>query len=355
MQSVAKYHAKIDFGRAFPASDYGDPRGGRASALERNILRYRAAEAALYLFYAQEIRDFMFTNVHSAAIRRSGGASWELRDEQRLHSVLTDLLRDAEAVGKILPDDMAALRNALPSERQPGKKLKAAFAYAIKIGIFTEAEAIELKGLLDCRNDIAHRTHLVMSDVSRDQWAIDYFKYVTPTYKGEALDRLRAFRRSLWERASRQLTITMSMNGVLFKFAERVFEQDLKRLDRLITRQIGRERERYRQIDSELDLSGSELVNDLSPRFPANHRSGRQGHGDDYIPATGHLTKRGVEICYRLFDLGKSLTAVAYLMGMSLRSVERRHRGWIKSGGHNRVRAEIVRYDMHLMKPLPRD
>jgi hypothetical protein len=31
--------------------------------------------------------------------------------------------------------------------------------------------------------------------------------------------------------------------------------------------------------------------------------------------STGHLTKRGAEICYRLFDLGKSPMAVAYLMG----------------------------------------
>ena len=64
-----------------------------------------------------------------------------------------------------------------------------------------KSEAAELKALLEYRNDIAHRIYLVMSDISRNYWAIDHVAYAAPAYKGEALDRLRAFRRSLWERA----------------------------------------------------------------------------------------------------------------------------------------------------------
>ena len=84
-----------------------------------------------------------------------------------------------------------------------------------------------------------------MSDVNRNYWAIDRVAYAAPTYKGEALDRLRAFRRSLWERARAKLTLTLSMDSMLFELAEHTYEQDLKRLDRLITKQIARERERY--------------------------------------------------------------------------------------------------------------
>jgi hypothetical protein len=140
---------------------------------------------------------------------------------------------------------------------------------------------------------------------------------------------------------------------MLFELAEHTYEQDLKRLDRVITKQIDRERERYNAINGELDLRSTELVDDMSPRFPANHRRGRRGYGDDYIPATGHLTKRGVEICYRLFDLGKSAMAVAYLMGMTLRSSERRRRSWIKAGGLQRARIEVERYDSRSMRRLP--
>ena len=354
MPGVTKQHSKLDFGRAFPASHYDDPRGGRASSLERNILRYRATEATVYLFYAEEVRSFMLTDVHRAAVRQPGDAIWERPEDQRLHSVLTGVLKDAEAQKKVSVEDAEALRRTFASERQQGKKLKVAFTYAVTIGIFTDAEATELKGLLDYRNDIAHRIHKVMADISRNYWAIDHVVYAAHTYKGDALDRLRAYRRSLWKRARGQLLLTVSGDGMLFELAEHAFEQDLKRLDRLIVKQIASERKRYQTINAELDLAKTELVDDLSPRFPANHRPGRQGYGEDYIPATGHLTKRGVEICYRLFDLGKSPTAVAYLMGMTLRSAERRRRSWIKAAGLQRARAEVERYDVRSMQQLPR-
>lgn len=353
MPGVTKHHTRRDYGRAFPASRYDDPRGGRASAIERNILRYRAIEATVYLFYTEEVRNFMLRNVYRAAIRRPGDAMSEWPEEQRLQRVFADLLRDAEKLKKLSAEDSKTLRRVFANEREQGKKLKMAFTYAVTIGIFTEAEAAELQTLLDYRNDIAHRIHLVMSDISRDYWAIDRVAYTAPTYKGEALERLRSYRRSLWERGRGQLLLTLSMDSVLFEFAEHAFEHDLKRLDCLITKQIARERERHESINAELDLRGTELVEDLSPRFPANHRLGRQGYGDDYIPATGHLTKRGVEICYRLFDLGKNPITVAYLMGMTLRSAERRQQSWIKAGGPHRVRSEVERFDVHSMRRLP--
>jgi hypothetical protein len=191
-----------------------------------------------------------------------------------------------------------------------------------------------------------------MSDVSRNYWAIDHVAYTAPVYKGDALDRLREYRQSLWERARGHLLLTLSMDSMLFELAEHAFEHDLTRLDRLIAKQIKRECERYEAINAELDLRGTELVNDLSPRFPANHRSSRS-YRDDYIPATGHLTKRGVEICYRLFDLGKSPVATAYLMGMTLRSAERRRRSWVNAGGCQRLRVDVERYNARSLRRMP--
>jgi hypothetical protein len=44
---------------------------------------------------------------------------------------------------------------------------------------------------------------------------------------------------------------------------------------------------------------------------------------------------------------------VAYLMGMSLRSAERRHRRWLKSGAVERNRAQVDRYDVATFRKLP--
>lgn len=147
MPGVTKHHKKRDYGRAFPASHYDDPRGGGPSALERNILRYRATEATVYPFYAEEVRSFLLTEVHRAATRQQGDAILDPPEEGRLQRVLANLLRDAETAGKLSAEDAVALRREPASERQQGKKLKVALGYAVTIGIFTEAA--ELKALLD--------------------------------------------------------------------------------------------------------------------------------------------------------------------------------------------------------------
>ncbi len=117
MPGVTKHHKKRDCGRAFPASHYDDPRGGRPSALERNILRYRATEATVYLFYAEQVRSFLLTDVLRAATGQQGGATWDPPDEQRLQRILSDLLRDAETAGRLAAEDAVALRTASASER----------------------------------------------------------------------------------------------------------------------------------------------------------------------------------------------------------------------------------------------
>jgi hypothetical protein len=158
MPGVRK-HREQHFRHAFPASRYDDPRGGQPAALERNVLRYRAAEVTLYLFYAEEVRDFMLTNLYPRAGNDSAVEPSESAEERRLERVLSRVLADAEAAKTLSVADARALCLTFAGERQQGKKLKIAFAQAVKIGMFTEAEATEVKGLLQYRNDIAHRIH----------------------------------------------------------------------------------------------------------------------------------------------------------------------------------------------------
>jgi len=233
MAGVTKSHPKRQHGRAFPHSRYDDPRGGRPSALERNVLRYRAAEATLYLFYAEEVRDFMMANIYPRAIRDPAASPWETSEEQRLQKMLGRLLSDAEIAGTLSSADAQKVRHANQNDPKEGKKLRKAFGYAVNVGMFTATEANELVELLNYRNDIAHRIHLVMSDVTRSYWTSEHVAFTAPAYKGDALDRLRAYKDSLWKR-TQSLMLTLSMYGLLFEHAERTYEEELKRLDRLI-------------------------------------------------------------------------------------------------------------------------
>jgi hypothetical protein len=336
--AVRKY-GRQQFRCRFPNSHYGDPRGGRPTALERNVLRYRAAEAALYLFYAEQVRQFMLNSVYREAVRDSNASPWQTGPERELETVVGRIVADAQLKGDLAASDAARILRVQMNNRHSTKKVRIALKYAVDAGILTAAEADELKGLLDYRNDIAHDIHLVMADISRSNAAVEYASFRPPAYKSNALDRLRVFKELLPERA-RGLIQVLSMDGLLFEHAELTYEQELRRLDRLIRKQIRCEEARIAAINAELDLSGTELVGDLHPRHPSNQRSDHV-YGDDTYPSNHHLTRRGVEICYRLFDLGKSPLAVSYLMGISLRTAHARQKGWEKRGGARRTKVEI--------------
>lgn len=53
------------------------------------------------------------------------------------------------------------------------------------------------------------------------------------------------------------------------------------------------------------------------------------------------LTPQGVEVCYRLFDEGKSRYAVKELMAISFGAANHRFEAWKKIGGVNRVKQPL--------------
>lgn len=57
--------------------------------------------------------------------------------------------------------------------------------------------------------------------------------------------------------------------------------------------------------------------------------------------ADGKLTPRGVEICYRLFDAGKTRYAVAEAMAIAFGAASHRHETWKKAGGASREKVTL--------------
>ena len=57
--------------------------------------------------------------------------------------------------------------------------------------------------------------------------------------------------------------------------------------------------------------------------------------------ADGKLTPRGVEICYRLFEGGKTRYGVAHALGISHKAATHRYGAWKKAGGENRTRVPL--------------
>ena len=87
-------------------------------------------------------------------------------------------------------------------------------------------------------------------------------------------------------------------------------------------------RENLDRIESIINQGKSKGEDDLDPGNPLNK-------SDQF------LTKRGVEVCYRLFDMGKTRYAVAEAMKISYGAATHRFHAWEKLGGKNRERQPL--------------
>lgn len=170
------------------------------------------------------------------------------------------------------------------------------------------------------------------ADLSTDRWIRDRIDYM-PERKAHdyrALDQLRAARRLLSDRmAAKHYVLTLSHRGMMFEATERVLDADLKALDRRIRKLLVARRAAIEQLNGQLSVEGSELTGDFHPAWPDLRYDG------------GRLTPRGIEVCYRLFDMGRSPMAVAHLMEMSLASARRRAGLWRAAGGQDQIRPEL--------------
>ena len=272
-------------------SRFRHPEGTRLPALEKNILKYRGFEMLLLLFYVEELRGMIV-----GAIRHD---RWKNRTSPR-----------------IKPE----MRN----------KFKQATAALVSDGVLSQAESKEITALVDTRNIIAHELQKMTFDVSRDTWSRQVQETERSGYDHGALERIKYLLGELEGRMRSKYVRELSLDLLLFKSAEKTYNKELMSLKKRINAQYERRRRKVTWLKHELSLKGSEFEKEeLHPAHPAN------------MGQNGNLTKRGVEICFRLFDLAKSPIVVAYLMYISVEAARRRYTQWLKLGRKGRQRTEL--------------
>lgn len=277
---------------------YTDPLGATLPALEQNILKYRAMQMLLVMFYAEELKREVVDRIQTTD-------RWGVR-----------------------------LKTGKPERVPRGVKnpVDKALDALVADGAIKPREKKEIVELIDYRNMIAHQMHNMLGDLSPTGYARDLpmFGSKTPKYNYEAVKRLQHYHQ-IFDELYRTHTYvsTLSMNTLLFRAAEKTFLSEIRRLDHKIKRQMQERNADIKKLNAEMSLKGTGLEGEYDPYYPDNHFEDKR------------LTKRGVEICYRLFDLEKSEMAVAHLMRLSLLAVKKRKKMWIKLGGKGRKKAEL--------------
>jgi hypothetical protein len=280
---------------------YIDPWRGRIRALEHNIVKYRAMQMTLAIYYAEEIRRVVIT-----AIQTQDKFSKSLKPNETTER---------------LP----------PGAKRP---LEKALAIWVDEKLISQNEADDIKRLVDYRNDIAHRMHLLHADLSKYRWVKDRQKYGPQDkvqYDSDAAVEMEALLRLLNDRlraASRVLTL--NPNALLFDAAEKSLKQELKSLRLKIDNLFRQRKLEITAINAELKSIHTTFRGEAAP----NHWYQRYDNG--------RLTPRGVEVCYRLFDKAYSPVTIAYAMGLSLHAVKKRQKMWAEIGGKKRTKSNLA-------------
>jgi hypothetical protein len=275
-----------------PFNRFRHPEGTRLPAFERNILKYRGFEMLLLLFYAEQLREMIVGTIRATD-------RWTNKGSPRID----------------------------PSTKN---KFKVAVAALVSDGILSNDESKEISNLVDVRNIIAHEVHKMTFDVSRDSWSRAVVAAEKSRYDHTALERIKHLQNELERRMKSRYVRELSLDSLLFKSAETTYKGELISLKRKIDAQYSIRRGKLAELKHELSLKETEFADEEShPAHPAS------------LGRNGNLTKRGVEICFRLFDLGKSPMAVAYLMYISVRAARARHKQWLKSRGNDRQRRQL--------------
>lgn len=276
---------------------YLDPFGAHLPALERTVLRIRAIETVLVIFHVEELKRAAIDCIQT-----------------------TDRFRKAQRLPEGTP-----------------KMLNKALDILVEEKALSRSERDELVGLIDYRNTAGHEIETLFADLNKARFARDFTQHVKnnpkhKSYRPNALKRLAFFREKFNQLGQTHHYIrTMNVRPVLFAAAERFFRDELKRLRK---RAAAETRERVSDIaklNRELSVKGMGLDGYFSPAGPYSRY-------DD-----GRLTKIGVEICYRLFDAGKSDLAVAHLIRTSLAAVRKRRNQWKAEGGKKRKVSDLQR------------
>jgi hypothetical protein len=249
------------------------PEGRQLQALERNVLKYRAFEMIIFLSHTEDLKRFVLETIRATNPAR------------------------------------------IPSgTKRPVEK---AFAFFVQDGILTKHESADIQGLIDFRNVIGHRVHELTADVSRDPIAEDFVEYLGSKYQLSALRKIIGYEQVILERARSKCIVPLSLDHLVFEAAERVYRRELTRLAKTIRRQNEIRRQQISELNREIQSIDSYILDQVGPYHPLN------------IARNGALTKRGNDVCFRLFDLKLSDLSVAYLMRISLRAIRVRRRLWI--------------------------
>lgn len=277
--------------------DFIDPLG-KLPALEACEIRLRALQFVLALFYAEDLKRYVL-----------------------------DLIQTTDDMGRRLNIGGTIDRVPPGTRNSVGKALAA----LVTDKAITEDEKKEIVGLIDYRNNISHQVHNLLGDVGTRRSLRDFISARKGAkYRHDAVARLKHYRQRLSGLyRTHHYVRHIGFDRLLFEPAEQALSTEIKRLSQRLQKLVAKRKVLIGQLNSEMQLKGSGINQDLNRYIVFLQYD------------NGRLTNIGAEICYRLFDTGRSPMAVAHILDISLAAASKRRQSWLRLGGKNRAPVDL--------------
>lgn len=256
------------------------PHGPAPTALEANLLKLRALEMILIVFYMEDLRRFIIKAVTTTS-----------KFHQKVPSPF-----EGEA------------------DERNSKILKHATKELLEAGVLSKDQRAEFNKLIACRNTIGHEPHFLTVDVGAYEDLVELAsigKKHPSGYDGTMLDRVIKMRHHLHKAVAKKFMMEVSYDSLMFEAAEKSYLTEIKRLKSKISSQ-------FKKLKSQIDEA-----NDSIKRIPKQVLEDAQPNHPKHYKKNGTLNASGVECVQKLYQAGATPLAVSHLMKISLVAAKR--------------------------------
>ncbi|WP_072570449.1 hypothetical protein [Enterobacter sp. SA187] len=261
------------------------PHGRTVTALEADVLKLRALEMVLVLFYVENLKDFISSSVNVT---------------KRLRKIIDSTQSTANDQKKI--------------------SFKEAHELLLSEGVITQEESLQLIEMIDYRNTIGHEIHRITIDVGAyanlgEQDLPNGHKIAQYNYS--AVQHIQNLRKNIEEKMmDKSFCFELSFDALAFNAAEQTYLKEIKRLKKKVNDQINKLNVTIDATNEIIRRIPHEVMDAVQPGHPKNTKN------------NGTFSPEGTKGMFMLYDAKASPLAVAYIMRISYRTALRWYKKW---------------------------
>ncbi|MCU1788599.1 hypothetical protein CUU54_06965 [Pectobacterium polaris] len=264
------------------------PHGRTVTTLEADLLKLRALEMVLVLFYVENLKDFIISSVN-----------------------VTKRLR------KIIDSTKITTNN----EEQIS--FKKAHELLISEGVITQEESLQLREMIDYRNTIGHEIYKITIDIGAYSNLAEYDlpnENKIAKYNYSAVQHIQNIRKKVERKMmEKSFCFELSFDTLAFDAAEQTYLKEIKRLKKKVNTGIDKLNITIEATNKIIRNIPREVMDTIQPGHPKNTKN------------NGTFSPEGTKGMFMLYDAKATPLAAAYIMRVSYRTASKWYKKWSKN------------------------